>query len=63
MWQYRENSYGEMLVDEMYSQNRIAGILSKVLAGCESESCSVVSNSLRPHGLYMEFSRLGYWSV
>ena len=30
---------------------------------CESESCSVVSNSLAPQGLYpMEFSRPEYWS-
>ena len=30
----------------------------------ESESRSVVSDSLRPHGLYksIEFSRLEYWS-
>ena len=27
----------------------------------ESESCSVVSDSLRPHGLSMEFSRPEYW--
>ena len=28
----------------------------------ESESCLVVSDSLRPHGLSMEFSRPEYWS-
>ena len=28
----------------------------------ESESRSVVSDSLRPHGLSMEFSRPEYWS-
>ena len=28
----------------------------------ESESCSVMSNSLWPHGLSMEFSRPEYWS-
>ena len=28
----------------------------------ESESCSVVSDSLRPHGLSVEFSRPEYWS-
>ena len=27
----------------------------------ESESCSVVSDSLQPHGLSMEFSRSEYW--
>ena len=27
-----------------------------------SESCSVVSDSLRPHGVSMEFSRPEYWS-
>ena len=29
----------------------------------ESESNSVVSNSLRPHGLSVEFSRLEYWTA
>ena len=32
---------------------------------CESESCSVLSDSLRPNGLYiqsMEFSKPEYWS-
>ena len=28
----------------------------------ESESGSVVFDCLRPHGLYMEFSRPEYWS-
>ena len=28
----------------------------------ESVSCSVVSNSLRPHGLSMGFSRQEYWN-
>ena len=29
----------------------------------ESESYLVMSDSLQPHGLSMEFSRLGYWSA
>ena len=33
-----------------------------VVIESESESCSVVSNSLGPHGLSMKFSRLEYWS-
>ena len=44
-----------------------ARVLTSVLSKwkwSESESCSVVSNSLWPHGLYtsMEFSRPEYWS-
>ena len=31
-------------------------------AQSESESCSVVSNSLRPHGQFMEFSKPEHWS-
>ena len=31
-------------------------------AQSDSESCSVMSDSLRPHGLYMESSRPEYWS-
>ena len=38
----------------------------KILFSCneesESESCSVIFDSLRPHGLSMKFSRLEYWS-
>ena len=30
--------------------------------GCESESHSVMSDSLQPHGQSMEFSSPGYWS-
>ena len=29
---------------------------------CVCVSCSIVSDSLRPHGLSMEFSRQAYWS-
>ena len=32
------------------------------MAHSESESCSVMSDSLWPHVLYMEFSRPEYWS-
>ena len=37
---------------------------SNKLKMVESESCSVMSDSLQPHGLYksMEFSRPEYWS-
>ena len=47
-------------------QNRIRGeqmkLVEKVKAfQAESESCSVVSDSLQPHGLSLEFSRPEYW--
>ena len=34
----------------------------KEMVKSESESCSVMSDFLRPHGLSMEFSRPEYWS-
>ena len=37
-------------------------LLAVITLGSESESCSVVPDSLRPHGLSMEFSRPEYWS-
>ena len=36
--------------------------LTDTKEGRESESCSVMSDSLQPHIQSMEFSRLEYWS-
>ena len=41
---------------------KYAFILETMLQQNESESCPVVSDSLWPHGLSMEFSKPEYWS-
>ena len=42
---------------EIYNQARVT-----MRVKSQNESGSVVSDSLRPHGLSMEFSRPEYWS-